>query len=172
MGRRFFYNTRVPGSNETHSQSIFNFGRGAGRAPYRRAFQAGESLNQLLRTRHTTLYRVLAAYRSIRNRPVSNVLPVLSFVCVRLRFVLLACLEFVFRSTTPYANSLVQTRPTLRQMVTLRNWHAIIVNWRCITGMYIQTFCDHLNVLYIFDQTYLCFEVMLELYRANAAPRR
>ena len=35
--------------------------------------------------------------------------------------------------------------------------------------MCIQTLCDHLNVLYIFDQTYLYrVEVSLELYDANA----
>ena len=35
--------------------------------------------------------------------------------------------------------------------------------------MYIQIFCDHLNVLCIFDQTDLYrFEVRLELYGANA----
>ena len=35
--------------------------------------------------------------------------------------------------------------------------------------MCIQRFCDHLNVLYIFDQTGLYrFEVRLELYSANA----
>ena len=34
----------------------------------------------------------------------------------------------------------------------------------------IQTFCDHINVLYIFDQTGLYrFEVRLELYGANLA---
>ena len=42
-------------------------------------FQAGESLTQLLRTRHTTLYWVLTAYRSFSNQPVSNtILPILS----------------------------------------------------------------------------------------------
>ena len=35
--------------------------------------------------------------------------------------------------------------------------------------MCIQTLCDHLKALYIFDQTYLHrFEVRLELYSANA----
>ena len=84
------------------------------------AFQAGESLNQLFRIRHTTrTVPGLTAYKSTSNREVSNILPILSFVFVRLRFVLLACLEFVFRSSTPYANSLVQTRSTPRQLITL-----------------------------------------------------
>ena len=39
--------------------------------------------------------------------------------------------------------------------------------------MYVRIYYEHLNVLYIFDPTYLYrFEVGLELYGANAAPRR
>ena len=38
-----------------------------------------------------------------------------------------------------------------------------------VNVMRIQTFCGHLNVLYIFEQTNLCrFEVRLELYGTNA----
>ena len=81
---------------------------------FRTAFQAGESLSQLLRTHHTThtVVPALTAYRSLSNRAVSNILPVLSSAFVPPRFVLLARLKLVSRSSTPYANSLVKTRPT------------------------------------------------------------
>ena len=53
---------------------------------------------------------------------------------------------------------------TLTAVCALTECHSLIVNIS-----YIQTFCEHLNVLYIFDQTDLYhFEVSPELYGAHA----
>ena len=49
----------------------------------------------------------------------------------------------------------------------------VLPEYNQVVNMCIRIFCDHLNVLYIFDQTYTYrFEIRLKLYGANSAPRR
>ena len=64
----------------------------------------------------------------------------------------------------PMASSHNFTHPCQVSAVCALTEYQSVLNILCI-----QTFCDHLNVLYIFDQLDLYrFEVRLELYGANA----
>ena len=68
-----------------------------------------------------------------------------------------AASEMLCRSAPP-AGSSTPLRPSVLYLSI-----SIVVNITCI-----QIFCDHLNVIYIFDQTHLYrFELRLELYIAN-----
>ena len=66
---------------------------------------------------------------------------------------------YVMCCSTPPACSSTPLRPSVHYPSI-----SLVVNMMCI-----QTFCDRLNVHYIFDQTgFYRFEVRLELYGANA----
>ena len=82
---------------------------------------------------------------------------------VHITFSTLAKFQPVWRRLCDVSFRFSCSNTPLRPSVHYQNI-SLVVNIMCV-----QTFCDHLNILYIFDETYLYrVEVTLELYGVNA----